>query len=153
MNFHNHIIVQSVHFFYPTDRFQLGVLCYYDSKSSIPQHNCGPLLWFQFLFNGRNFYLTYLQIRGKKPNKKEKNPERELTCLVAKYSQSAYNKEKFFTILNTRKKEIEIAELILYNEKIRGRNLTNIYINYDDDGSMATCIMNHPFAIGMTLNI
>ena len=71
-----------------------------------------------------------------------------MTCLVAKYSQSAYSKEKFFTILNTRKKEIEIAELILYNNRITEKNLTNIYINYDDDGSMATCIMNHPFAIG-----
>ena len=71
-----------------------------------------------------------------------------MTCLVAKYGRSAYSKDKLFTILKTRKKEIEIAELILYNKKITEKNLTNIYINYDDDGSMATCIMNHPFAIG-----
>ena len=71
-----------------------------------------------------------------------------MTCLIGEYRQSAYNKEVFFTILNARKKEIETAELILYNEKITEQNLTNIYINYDDDGSMATCIMNHPFAIG-----
>ena len=74
-----------------------------------------------------------------------------MTCLVGQYRDSAYQKETFFTILNTRKKEIETAELILYNEKITENtetDLKNIYINYDDDGSMATCIMNHPFAIG-----
>ena len=73
--------------------------------------------------------------------------EKNLTCLVGEFHESAYKKEVFFTILNTRKKEIETAELILYNEKITEKKLKNIYINYDD-GSMSTCIMNHPFAIG-----
>ena len=89
------------------------------------------------------------KIRG--PRNNGENPENELTTLVSEYKSSPFRKNLLFTLLKTRKKEIETVELVIYNEDLK--DLKHVYINYDDDANMATCIMNHPFAIEYELQI
>ena len=47
----------------------------------------------------------------------------ELTNLIAEYKNDPYEKEKFLALLNTRQKEIETAEFIIYNEELIGHKV------------------------------
>ena len=49
----------------------------------------------------------------------------ELTNLIAEYKNDPYEKEKFLALLNTRQKEIETAEFIIYNEELIGHKVNS----------------------------
>ena len=111
-----------------------------------------------YLESGFNMFKTRIKskiqkllpkIRGGGDN--EEDPQKKLTDLVSDYETSPFRKNLFFTLLKTRKKEIETAELVIYNKDLK--DLKHVYINFDDDANMATCIMNHPFAIEYELQI
>ena len=111
-----------------------------------------------YLESGFNMFKTRIKskiqkllpkIRG--PEEDGKDPQKNLTDLVNEYETSPFRKNLFFTLLKTRKKEIETAELVIYNKDLK--DLKHVYINFDDDANMATCIMNHPFAIEYELQI
>ena len=111
-----------------------------------------------YLESGFNMFKTRIKskiqkllpkIRG--PKEDNEDPQKELTDLVSDYETSPFRKNLFFTLLKTRKKEIETVELVIYNKDLK--DLKHVYINFDDDANMATCIMNHPFAIEYELQI
>ena len=75
--------------------------------------------------------------------------ESDLTDLIDDYNSSKYEKEAFMTLLNTRQKEIETAEYIIYNENLP----SNTYVDLDTSGEMASCIIGHEYALVYELEI
>ena len=75
--------------------------------------------------------------------------ESDLTDLIDDYNSSPYEKEAFMTLLNTRQKEIETAEYIIYNENLP----SNTYVDLDTSGEMASCIIGHEYALVYELEI
>ena len=65
-----------------------------------------------------------------KLRKNEASPV-ELTELILEYNTSPYEKETFFALLNTRQKEIETAEYIIYNNNFGS---TTFFVKEEDEG-------------------
>ena len=76
-------------------------------------------------------------------------PQSALTEIVTEYLQSVYEKENFLILLNTRKKEIETAEFIIYYEGLPN----NKFIDLDHTGDMAECVIGHDYTVVYSLEI
>ena len=72
-----------------------------------------------------------------------------LTQLLTKYKTSRYERETFTGFLDTRQKEIETAEYIIYNPELP----YSTYIDLDNTGDMAECIIGHDYALVYKLQI
>ena len=73
----------------------------------------------------------------------------ELTALLDEYNNSQYEKEVFLALLNTRQKEIETAEFIIYHPDLPSTTL----IDLDHTGDMASCIIGNDYAVVYELQI
>ena len=73
----------------------------------------------------------------------------ELTDLLEKYKASRYEREQFIGFLDTRQKEIETAEFIIYNPELP----SSTYIDLDSTGDMAECVIGHEYALVYELEI
>ena len=72
-----------------------------------------------------------------------------LATLLDEYKTSRYERETFTGFLDTRQKEIETAEFIIYNPGLP--NTT--YIDLGSTGDMAECIIGHEYALVYELQI
>merc|ERR1712001_686347 len=78
--------------------------------------------------------------------------ELDLQKALDEYANSRYEKETFIAeCLAYRQKEIETAEFIIYNKKLK--NNKNVFIDYDNTGDMSKCILGHDYAIVYELEI
>ena len=75
----------------------------------------------------------------------------ELTKLLQEYNNSPYEKERFLTLLNTRQKEIETAEFMIYHPSLP--DTSNLFIDLDATGDMSKCIIDHDYALVYNLQI
>ena len=73
----------------------------------------------------------------------------KLATLLTEYKQSRYERETFTGFLDTRQKEIETAEFIIYNEGLPN----STYIDLGSTGDMAECIIGHEYALVYELQI
>ena len=73
----------------------------------------------------------------------------DLTDLIDEYKASRYEKEVFLALLSTRQKEIETAEYIIYHEDLP----SNTYVDLDNSGDMASCVIGHEYAVVYELEI
>ena len=73
----------------------------------------------------------------------------QLTALLNTYKSSRYERETFTGFLDTRQKEIETAEYIIYNPDLPA----STYIDLDSTGDMAECIIGHEYALVYELEI
>ena len=73
----------------------------------------------------------------------------ELTSLLTQYKASRYEREQFIGFLDTRQKEIETAEFIIYNPGLP----SSTYIDLDSTGDMAECVIGYEYALVYELEI
>ena len=73
----------------------------------------------------------------------------DLTALLNKYKTSRYERETFTGFLDTRQKEIETAEFIIYNPDLPDTT----YIDLGSTGDMAECVIGHEYALVYELEV
>ena len=107
------------------------------------------LLDLETRFEGKRGYFT-AKIQELLPKiRASKADPMELTKLLQEYNASPFEKEKFLTLLNTRQKEIETAEYIIYHPRLP----TSMFINLDHTGDMSKCLIDHDYAVVYGLEI
>ena len=85
------------------------------------------------------------QIQLLLPNIRGGQDELALTELLQEYNSSPYEKERFLILLNTRKREIETAEFMIYHEELPEKT----FIDLDNTGDMSKCVIDHDYTLGM----
>ena len=74
-----------------------------------------------------------------------------LTKLVGAYYDSPWRKDKFFTLLNVRQKEIETIESIIYHDELPAP--PRVVIDLDKSGDGNECIINNDYLIVYDLEV